>query len=135
VFAAWLLFVGAVVAVGLRKRARPAARGLVSGVIVLGLFGFAATVVEMDAAMAATALYGVLVPAVVEPWLWPAAGRWWALVFTALLLPFTVVATWVFPGLFGAEWVAAALAFAAAAAIAAACRRVRTLGPALPVKG
>ena len=129
VFVAWLLFVGAVVAVGLRWRANPAARGLVSGVCVLGLFGFFATFWEMSAAMAVTVLYGVMVPAVVDLWLWPAAGRWWALLSTALLLPFAVVATWFVPGLFGARAPAAALAFAAAAAIAAVCSRVQTLAP------
>jgi hypothetical protein len=127
VFAAWLLFVGAVVAVGLRWRARPAARGLVSGVCVLGLFGGFATFWEMSAAMAVIVLYGVTVPAVVDLWLWPAAGRWLALLSTALLLPLAVVATWFVPGLFGARAPAAALALAAAAAVAAVCGRIQTV--------
>ncbi len=127
VFAAWLLFVGALVAAGIRWRAKPAARGLVSGVCVLGLFGGFATFAEMSGAMAVTVLYGVTVPAVVDLWLWPAGGRWWALLSTALLLPFAVVATWIVPGLYGARAPAAALAFAAAAAIAAVCGRVLTL--------
>ena len=125
VFAAWLLFVGAVVAVGLRWRALPAARGLVSAVCILGLFGFLTMMFEMVGAMGVTAFYGVVIPAVVEVWLWPARGRWWALVSTALLLPFTVIAVWFVPGLWGAEVLAAMLAFAAAAAMAAACSRVK----------
>jgi hypothetical protein len=125
VFVTWLLFVGAVVAVGLRWRALPAARGLVSGVCILGLFGFLATVFEMSGAMGVTVLYGVVTPAVIEVWLWPARGRWWALLSTALLLPFTVIAVWFMPGLYGAEVLAAVLALAAAAAIAATCSHVK----------
>jgi hypothetical protein len=124
VFVAWLLFVGAVVAVGLRWRALPAARGLVSGVCILGLFGFLATIFEMVGAMGVTVFYGVMIPAVIEVWLWPARGRWWALISTALLLPFTVVAVWFVPGLYGAEALAAMLALAAAAAMAVACSHV-----------
>ena len=124
VFVAWLLFVGAVVAVGLRWRALPAARGLVSGVCLLGLFGLLATIFEMGGAMGVTVFYGVVIPAVIEVWLWPARGRWWGLVSTSLLLPFTVIAVWFAPGLWGAEALAALLALAAAAAMAAACSHV-----------
>jgi hypothetical protein len=129
VFVAWLLFVGAVVAASLRRRAMPAARGLVSGICVLGLFGFFATIWEMSGAMAVTVLYGVAVPAVVDLWLWPAAGRWWGLLSTALLLPFAVVAAWFAPGLYGAEAPAAALGLAAAAAIATVCGRIQRFAP------
>jgi hypothetical protein len=124
-FVAWLLFVGAVVAVGLRRREMPAARGLVSGICVLGVFGFLATIWEMPGAMAATVLYGVALAGVVDLWLWPAAGRWEALLSTAVLLPFAVVAAWFAPGLYGAEALAAALGLAAAAAIAVVCARAR----------
>jgi hypothetical protein len=41
-----------------------------------------------------------------------------------LLLPFTVIAVWFVPGLWGAEALAALLALAAAAAMAAACSHV-----------
>jgi hypothetical protein len=129
VFVAWLLAVGAAVAVGLRRRAMPAARGLVSGICVLGLFGFFATIWEMAAAMTVTVLYGVALPAVVDLWLWPAAGRWWALVSTALVLPFAVIAAWFAPGLYGAEAAAAAVGLAAAATTATVCSRVRTFVP------
>jgi hypothetical protein len=129
VFVAWLLFVGAVVALGLRRRAMPWARGLVSGICVLGLFGGFATIWEMSAAMMVTVLYGVAVAAVVDLWLWPAKGRWWALLSTALLLPFSVVAVWFAPGLYGAEALATALGLAAAAAIATVCSRVQTIAP------
>jgi hypothetical protein len=41
-----------------------------------------------------------------------------------MLLPFTVVAVWFVPGLYGAEALAAMLALAAAAAMAAACSHI-----------
>ena len=83
----------------------------------------------MSGAMAVTALYGVAVPAVVDLWLWPATGRWWALLTTALLLPAAVVAAWFVPGVYGAKAPAAALALAAAAASATVCSRIRTFAP------
>ena len=129
VFVAWLLFVGAVVAVGLRRRALPTARGLVSGVCILGLFGFHATIGDWRAATGGTVIFGVTIPAVIEAWLWPARRRWWTLVSTALLLPFAVVAVWFVPGLWGAEALAAALALAAAAAVAAACSHITPFVP------
>jgi hypothetical protein len=129
IFVAWLVFVGAVVTVGLRWRALPAARGLVSGVCILGLFGFLATIWEMTGAIGMTVIFGVTIPAVVEVWLWPATGRWGALVTTALLLPFTVVAMWFVPGLYGVEVLAAVLGLAAAAAMAAACSHVTPFVP------
>jgi hypothetical protein len=129
VFVVWLLFVGAMVAVGLRRRAKPAARGLVSGTCVLGLFGFLATFWEMSAAMVVTVLYGAAVPAVVDWWLWPATGRWLALLVTAFLLPLAVVVAWFVPGLYGAEGLAAALGLAAGAAIAAVCSHLGVTAP------
>ena len=145
VFAAWLLFVGAVVAIGVRRRATPAARGLVSGVCLLGLFGLLSTFWEMTAAMLVIAIYGVVVPALVDLWLWPATGRWWALGSTALLVPFGVIAAWL-AAAFGmgalAEWaeplgdwayaVGDVVGLAAAAIIAAVFSRVRTF--ALPAR-
>ncbi len=144
-FLAWLLVVGAVVTVGVRRRVTPAARGLVSGVCLLGLFGFLSTFVEMTPVIAAIVLYGFVVPVVVELWLWPAAGRWWGLGSTALLLPFAVMTAWV-AGAFGvgalAEWTGslgaasdvlrAALGVVAAAAVAAVFSRVRRF--ALPAR-
>ena len=145
VFAAWLLFVGAAVAIGVRRRARPAARGLVSGLCLLGLFGLLSTFWEMTAAMLVIVLYGVVVAALVDLWLWPATGRWWALGSTALLLPFGMIAAWL-AAAFGmgalAEWaepfgdwgyaVADVGGLAAAAVIAAVFSRVRRF--ALPAR-
>lgn len=112
-FGAWLAFIGAVVAYGMTRRERPAARGLVTGVVILGVFGFLSTTEEFIGALGMTAICGTVVVAVLDAWLWP--SRLSSIIATALLVPFAVVTAWFVPGLGGWGEIAAVLALAAAA--------------------
>jgi hypothetical protein len=104
------------------------ATGFVTGVFVLGAFGFLTTAVEMSGALMMLVIYGTVVVAVLDAWLWPSHPvRVFA---TALMVPFVVAAAWFLPGAYGWQELADVVALAAAAGATAFGSRSTLFDPA-----
>jgi hypothetical protein len=112
-FVAWLVCTAALVAYGIRRRDNPLARGVVTGVAVLGAFGLLTIAFEMSGALMMLVIYGTVAVAVLEAWLWPSHPV--AVFATALMVPFVVAAAWFLPGAYGWEELGDVAAVAAAA--------------------
>lgn len=127
-FVAWLVCIAALVGYGIRRRENPRARGVVTGVVVLGAFGFLATAFEMSGALTMLIILGTVAVAVLDAWLWPSHPV--AIFATALMVPFAVAAAWFVPELYGWEELADVAALAAAAGATALGSRATEFDPA-----
>jgi hypothetical protein len=127
-FVAWLVCIAALVGYGIRRRENPLARGVVTGVVVLGAFGFLTTAFEMSGALMMLVIYGTVAVAVLDAWLWPSHPV--RVLATALMVPFVVAAAWFLPGAYGWEELADVVALAAAAGATALGSRSTLFDPA-----